>query len=354
MILQYLIPGVFSAVLTFILILIALKFFPKWGLMDRPKKYGLKRKPIPYYGGLILIIVFVISVLIFVKIDTRVIGVVTGGLMIGAVSFLDDLKGLSPWVRLAVQLLAALTIVLSGIGIESISNPFGDPIVLNQYSVKFSLADTLFTITLLADLFTIVWIILIVNTMNFLDGLNGLVSGVTFIAALTLFILAMGEHNVIDQTTVATLIIIAVSMTLVFWFFDFHPAKILLGDTGSMFLGFLIAVFAIFAGGKIATAFLVLGFPILDAFWVITRRIVRGRSPMQGDLKHLHHRLLEVGLTERKALFLIYLLCLFFGGSAVFLGTTQKLYLILVMGLLMVVMASIIVTYGFKRLKKSR
>lgn len=354
MIFDYLIPAVFSAVLTLILILVALKFFPKWGLMDRPKKYGLKRKPIPYYGGLILIIVFVISVLIFVKIDTRVIGVLIGGLLIGAVSFLDDLKGLSPWIRLGVQLLAALTIVLSGIGIESISNPFGDPIVLNQYSVKFSLADTLFTITLLADLFTIIWIVLIVNTMNFLDGLNGLVSGVTFIATLTLFILAIGEHNVIDQTTVATLIIIVASMTLIFWFFDFHPAKILLGDTGSMFLGFLIAVFAIFAGGKIATAFLVLGFPILDAFWVITRRIVQGRSPMQGDLKHLHHRLLEVGLTERTALLLIYLLCLFFGGSAVFLGTTQKLYLILVMGLLMVIMASIIVTYGFKRLKKSR
>ena len=124
-----------------------------------------------------------------------------------------------------------------------------------------------------------------------------------------------------------------------------------MGDTGSMFLGFLIAVFAIFSGGKIATAFLVLGFPILDAFWVITRRMVQGQSPMKGDLKHLHHRLLEVGLTERKALVLIYLLCLFFGGSAVFLGSTQKLFLIVAMGVLMVIMATTIVFYGLRKIR---
>jgi len=346
-------PAVFSFVLTIILVIIALKFFPKWKLMDRPEKYGLKRKPIPYYGGLVFIIVFLVSTMIFVEIDIRVLGVLLGGLMIAGVSFVDDLKGLSPWIRLAVQVLGALTVVVSGIGIESISNPFGDPIILDQFKLDIPFGDSIFTITLLADLFTIIWIILIVNTMNFLDGLNGLVSGVSFIAVATLFVLSIGEHNIVDQSTVATLTVIVAAMTLAFWYFDFHPAKILMGDTGSMFLGFIIAVFAIFAGGKIATAFLVLGFPILDAFWVITRRIVSGRSPMQGDLKHLHHRLLEVGLTERKALILIYILCTFFGGSAIFLGTTQKLYLIIVMGFLMLIMATMIVFYGLKNLKKS-
>lgn len=350
---QYIAPAVFSIVLTLVLLLLALKFFPKWGLLDRPQKYGLKRKPIPYYGGLIFVIVFIMGTLIFIDIDVRVLGVLLGGLMIAGVSFIDDLRGLSPWIRLAVQLLGALTVVVSGIGIESISNPFGDPIVLNQYKLDVFFGETVLTITLLADLFTVAWIVLIVNTMNFLDGLNGLVSGVSFIAVATLFVLAIGEHNVVDQSTVATLAIIVACMTFIFWIFDFHPAKILMGDTGSMFLGFLIAVFAIFAGGKIATAFLVLGFPILDAFWVITRRIVQGRSPMQGDLKHLHHRLIEVGLTEKKALILIYILCAFFGGSAIFLGTTQKLYLIIVMGMIMVIMASIIVFYGLKKLKKS-
>ena len=325
---EYLIPAAFSFILTLILTFIALKLFPKWKMMDRPHKYGLKRKPIPYYGGLIFILVFVLGTLIFVQLDIKVIGVLIGALMIAAVSFLDDLKEVNPWIRLGVQILGALTVVISGLGIESISNPFGDPIILDQFELDVPFGDTILTITLLADIFTVIWIVLIVNTMNFLDGLNGLVSGVGFVAALTIFILSIGSHNLVDQSSVATMAVILAAALLAFWFFDFHPSKILMGDTGSMFIGFLIAVFAIFAGGKIATAFLVLGFPILDAFWVVTRRIVQGGSPMQGDLKHLHHRLLEVGLTERKALILIYILCAFFGGSAIFLGTTQKLFLL--------------------------
>lgn len=349
---DYIIPALFAFLLTVILTFFALKLFPKWGLLDRPHKYGLKRKPIPYYGGLVIVFVFVVSVLVFTDIDRNLIGVLVGALMIAGISFLDDLKSINPWIRLFVQLIAAFTIVISGIGIESITNPLGGVIELNKFIIDIPLGENVIEFTILADLFTIIWIVLIVNTMNFLDGLNGLVSGVGFLAASTVFILSIGEYNVIDQTTVATLAIVLASTCLAFWFFDFYPAKILMGDTGSMFIGFLLAVFAIFSGGKIATAFLVLGFPILDAFWVITRRIVRGQSPMKGDLKHLHHRLVEVGLTERKALILIYLLCTFFGGSAIFLGSTQKLYLIITMGVLMVIMASLIVFYGLKKLKK--
>lgn len=349
---NYLIPAAFSFISTLILTFVALKLFPKWKMLDRPHKYGLKRKPIPYYGGLIFVFVFILGTILFVQLEMKVIGVLIGALMIAGVSFLDDLKDVNPWIRLGVQCLGALTVVISGLGIESISNPFGDPLVLDKFELNVPFGDTILTITLLADLFTVIWIILIVNTMNFLDGLNGLVSGVGFIAAITIFILSIGDHNLLDQTSVATMAVILASALLAFWLFDFHPSKILMGDTGSMFIGFLIAVFAIFAGGKIATAFLVLGFPILDAFWVITRRIVSGRSPMQGDLKHLHHRLLEVGLTERKALILIYILCTFFGGSAIFLGTTQKLFLLVAMGVFMVIMATIIVFYGIRKLKK--
>lgn len=350
---DYILPAIFSFSLTIILTFLALRLFPKWGLLDRPAKYGLKRKPIPYYGGLILVFVFVFSVFLFAEIDKAVIGVIIGGLMISAVSFLDDLKDINPWIRLGVQFLAAFIIVFSGIGIESISNPFGGVIELNQFAITLPIGENIFTFMIFADLFTIFWIVLIVNTMNFLDGLNGLVSGVGLIASVTIFLLSIGEHNIIDQTNVSTLAIILASVCFAFWIFDFYPAHILMGDTGSMFIGFLLALFAIFAGGKIATAFLVLGFPILDAFWVIMRRIMQGKSPMQGDLKHLHHRLVEVGLTERKALVLIYLLCALFGLSAIFLGTTQKLYLILAMGLLMIIMASIIVFYGFRAINKS-
>ena len=350
---NYILPAIFAFLATLILTIIALFVFPRIGFMDRPRKYGLTRKPIPYYGGLVLVVVFIVTTLIYVKIDLRVTGLLIGSLLIAGVSFIDDLKNINPWIRLFVQFLGALVVVLSGIGIESITNPFGGVIELNQLKFTIEIGQNIVQFSLLAGLFTIFWIVLIVNTMNFLDGLNGLVSGVSFIASITIFALSVSDFNIIDQTTVATLAIIIASSILAFWIFDFYPAKILMGDTGSMFLGFLLAVFAIFSGGKIATAFLVLGFPILDAFWVISRRIIQGISPMKGDLKHLHHRLVELGLSDRKALIAIYLLCAFFGGSAVFLGSMQKLYLIIAMGALMVIMATIIVLYTLKRVKKS-
>jgi UDP-GlcNAc:undecaprenyl-phosphate GlcNAc-1-phosphate transferase len=116
---------------------------------------------------------------------------------------------------------------------------------------------------------------------------------------------------------------------LVFWYFDFYPAKILMGDTGSMFLGYTLAALAIFSGGKMATAFLVMGFPILDAFWVIVRRILNGKSPLKGDLFHFHHRLIYAGLSERSALVVIYSAAAVFGLMAVFLSSAQKIWAII-------------------------
>jgi len=346
---DYIYPATFSFITTILLVILALKFFPKWGMMDRPQNYGLKRKPIPYYGGLVIFAVVILAVLIFIPIDQRLLGVLIGGSMIAGVSFLDDFKKVNPWIRLLVQILAALTVVISGIGIESITNPLGGVIELNQVAIQIPFGFGMIEFMIFADIFTIIWIVLVINTMNFLDGLHGLVSGVTFIAAITMFILSIGNYNIIDQSAVATLAIIVAMVCLAFWFFDFYPAKILMGDTGTMFLGFLLAVMAIFSGGKVATAFLVLGFPILDAFWVIIRRILSKKSPMKGDLKHLHHRLLEVGLSDRKALFLIYALCSIFGLSAIFLGSTQKLFMIIAMGIFMLIIGFIVVFYSMER-----
>lgn len=337
---QYLLPLFFAFGLTFILVCLALKFFPKWGLMDRPHKYGLKRAPIPYYGGLAIFIAFVVSVSLFVKPDQHLIGFLIGATLITIVSFLDDLFSLNPWLRLFVQILAALVLVFSGIGIHSISNPLGAEIGLDQWIFTLNL-EKVYQISVLATLFTIIWVVWIVNTMNWLDGLNGLPSGVAAIAALVIFLLSIrpGIHfDLSAQTEVAIISIILFGCTLAFWIFDFYPAKILMGDTGSMFLGFSLATLAIFSGGKIATAFLVLGFPILDAGWVIIRRVLEGKSPLHGDLKHLHHRLLEVGLSQRKALILIYSLSAVFGLIAVYLEGKQKLFAIIVMFVLMFIL----------------
>lgn len=346
---EYLLPASFSFLFTFVLVFGATKFFPKWGMVDRPHKYGLKRNPIPYYGGLTIFAGFLVSVLIFVKMDFAIGMVLSGALLIVAVSFIDDLQGLSPWLRLGVHILAGILLVIGGIGISSVSNPLGAPLVLDVWVVSI---DDLYQISVMSALFTIIWVVAIINTMNFLDGLNGLPSGVTVIAALTLFLLSIrpGIHfDASSQIPVAMMSIILVGATFAFWIFDFYPAKILMGDTGSMFLGYMLAVLAIFSGGKVATAFLVMGFPILDAGWVIARRVLSGTSPMKGDLKHLHHRLLETGLTERKALLLIYSSCAVFGGIAVLLEGIAKLYAVIALLLLMFIVGSIAVWVGKKR-----
>ena len=333
---NYILPALFAFVITFLLTVAAMRFFPKLGLMDKPFKYGLKRAPIPYYGGIVVVIGFVLSVFIFVPVSPQLIGLIAGGLLLAVISFLDDMFGLSPFLRLGVQILAATILVVSGIGITSISNPLGEPFFLDAHKI-----DILYGISVFGTLFTIVWVIAIVNTMNFLDGINGLSSGVAVIAALALFLLSIrpGIHyDIASQEIVATISIILFACALAFWIFEFHPAKILMGDTGSIFLGFVLATLAIFSGGKVATAFLVMGFPVLDAFWAIFRRVLAGKSPFKGDLKHLHHKLLSAGLSERKTLILIYILCALFGGIAVYLESIQKFYAIIVMAVLMFIL----------------
>ena len=346
---QFIFPAIFAFGLTLVMTLMALKVFPKIGLMDRPQKYGLKRKPIPYYGGVILYLTFVVSVLLFVEIDTSLVIFLTAATLLTFVSFLDDLFDVNPWVRLFVQIFAAAMLVFAGIGILSISNPLGDPIVLDQWKISI---DGLYQISVLGSLFMIVWVVAIVNTVNFLDGINGLCSGVAVIASLALFLLTIrpGIHfDVSSQIPVAMMSIILCASVFAFWFFDFFPAKMLMGDTGSMFLGFVLATLAVFSGGKVATAFLVMGFPILDAFWVIGRRILQGGSPAKGDLKHLHHRLLGAGLSERKVLFLIYGLSALFGGIAVFFEGINKLYALISLGFLMMILGGLLVYLGARR-----
>jgi UDP-GlcNAc:undecaprenyl-phosphate GlcNAc-1-phosphate transferase len=182
---QYFFVFLYSFIATLILVKVALKVFPKIGFMDKPKKYGLKRKPIPYIGGLVLFLVFVFGVLIFLPVDVKVISLLIGVFLIAGISFLDDLFDVSPWIRLMIQVLASIIIVYAGIGILSITNPFGGVIELGIF----------------AGVFTIIWIMLVVNVMNFLDGVNGLVSGVGAIASITIFALSIRPENLIDQTS---------------------------------------------------------------------------------------------------------------------------------------------------------
>ena len=330
-------------------ILLGLKFFPKLKLMDRPLKYGLKRDPIPYYGGTLIYLAFVVCCFIFLKFSVELLGLMLAATIIVVTGFLDDYFSLPPVIRLIVQALCAFLLVFFGVKVLSITSPFGG--VLDLSFLKA------YGVPIFSVIFSIIWVVLITNTMNFLDGVGGLTSGVSFIAYLTIFFLSIrpGIHeNLASQETVATIALIIAFVSLAFTVFDFPPAKILMGDTGSTFLGFMLAALSMYSGGKIATAFLVLGVPILDAGWVILRRISEGKKPWKGDLKHLHHRLLNFGFKDHTVLLIIYSLSVVFGILAVISSTARQKFSIII-GLLVLMLVLVIGLFiSGKRKSKSK
>lgn len=298
-------PPLFSFLLTLLGILLCLKFFPRLRLMDRPQEFGFNRPSVPYSAGIIFFIVFVVSVFIFSDITLQIAGVMLAALLIVFVSFIDDRVRMSPILRLFVQILAGVLVVFAGVKIQLINNPFGAPIYLDGFAFNFFGQQ----IWIFSALLVVAWLVLMMNAMNWLDGIPGLASGVSTIAQVALFILATRQFNVVDQSAIIAISSVLAASTFVFVFFDFYPPKILMGDTGSMFLGFMLGTLSILAGGKLATALLIMGFPVLDAFWVILWRMLKGKSPFRGDFSHFHHRLLHIGLSEKKALLFNYFFC---------------------------------------------
>ncbi|MEK9132951.1 MAG: MraY family glycosyltransferase [Patescibacteria group bacterium] len=316
-------PALISFLLTFAGIKIILKIFPKLGLLDKPGEYGLARKPMPYSAGIIFFIVFLICTLIFVDITKPIAGVIFAGLLVTIVSFCDDKLRLSPVLRLIVQVLAGILVVIAGVKIQVINTPFGIPLFLDSFQLNIFGE----TIWILSAIIIICWLILMMNVMNWLDGIPGLSSGISAIAQISIFILSTQQFHVVDQSAIITISSVLAASCLAFLLFDFYPPKILMGDSGSMFLGFMLGSLSIIAGGKFATALLIMGFPVLDAFWVILKRILSGKSPFKGDFSHFHHRLLRVGLSERGALIFNYVTCAVFAAIALLLNSTFQKFI---------------------------
>lgn len=297
----------------------AVRYFPRLGLLDNPRKYGLTRAPIPYFGGVAVFLAFLLGVLFFAPLTREVVALLAGATLLAAVAFWDDARGLPPLPRLLAQMTAAGLLIAGGVGVTHFSSPFGG--VWNLAAIDWSVP--LFGehhLHLLADLFTVFWVVLFVNALNWFDGVPALSSGVATVAALTLLGLSLRpDYHFFDQTATATVAAVLAGAAAGFTVFNFPPPRILLGDTGSMLFGFVLAALAVFSGGKVATAALVLGLPLLDAVFVILRRILSGRSPLAGDLSHLHHRLLAAGLSPRGVLGVIYLACGLFGAAALWL-----------------------------------
>lgn len=214
-------------------------------------------------------------------------GLLLGLLFIFLFGLWDDISELGWKIQVFFQTALTLLVFLFGMRITSIPNPFGEPWM-------FSPGEFI----VLSFLILLLWIILVINAMNWLDGIDGVCGGVSLITLAAIFFLSLKPE--VAQPPIAILAVIGIGATLGFLVFNFYPARILAGTSGSMFLGFLIAILAIIAGTKIATALLVLSLPIADALFVIWRRLRDGVPIVQADKRHLHYRLLALGWSERR------------------------------------------------------
>ncbi|MDP4038348.1 MAG: MraY family glycosyltransferase [bacterium] len=321
--------------------------------IDRPYEAGrqkLHKKITARGGGMAIYISFVVICLTLLpQIDKRFIGLLLAGTIVLLVGLVDDIKRLSPWVKLIFQIIAACVAVAFGIGIPAITNPFGQAINLETSKWIINIGSIGLNISVFSALFSILWLVGMTNTVNFLDGLDGLSGGVAAIAATIMFFLSIGPK--VNQPVTALISIILAGACIGYLFYNFYPAKIFNGDSGAYFLGMTLGILAIFSGAKLATALLVLGLPILDAIWTVIRRILHGRSPFSADRGHLHYLLLDVGLNQRQAVLIIYAFSIAFGSVALFASTNQKVTAIFGLSAIAVVMIAALGLIKFKKLK---
>ncbi len=313
--------------------LLAIWLFPKLGLMDYPERYGLTRERLPYPTGILAVLLFVLWFLISVELSMQSVGLVSAVIILAVISAKDDHQHISAKVRLVVQLICAFIIFATGTRIYTLTSPLEgmfpgfELISLDAINVTLPWLGVL---PVVSGIFTVLWLMLTTNALNWFDGIRGQVSSLAFIAFTTIGLLAFYRNN---QPEFAMIAFAMAAIALGCCLFDVPKQRVLLGDTGAMFFGLMIGVLTIYAGGKVATGFLVLGVPLIDLLLVTHGRIVSGRHPFHGSQhgEHLHHRLLDKGWSRPQVLTLTISLGLIFGITALFLSTLGKFILAIIL-----------------------
>ena len=310
------------------------------GAIDYPKDRGMHKKPMPRMGGIAIVLGFMITVLVLSFFSRNIemrqfMGFVAGAVIIVVLGIFDDIYGLSAKLKLAVQILAALVVIFSGIRINLVMWP------VTYYLQKLSIPITL------------VWIIGVTNAVNLIDGLDGLAAGVSSIAALSLMVLCI----LTGSETAVMLTAALAGSCLGFLPRNFNPAEIFMGDTGSTFLGFVLAVTSILGVFKgyailaVIVSMLCLGLPVFDTLFAMLRRIIRHKPIMQADRGHLHHRLIDKGYSQRQAVLILYIISLCCGLFAIFLSL-RDVKTIVVVAATIVVLSLVIRFFNVRNNKK--
>lgn len=316
-------PGLWMLPATLVAFSLAIHVFPRWNLLDFPERYGLTRERLPYPTGIVAVMAFLCAFLFFEPLSMQAIGVIASLIILAVVSFIDDRTPLPFWLRIVFQVLLCILLFATGSRIYTITNPADflgiDIIKLDTFGITVPFFGVL---PIISGLFTVVWLGLTLNALNWFDGIPGQVSSLSVIGFVMMGLLALSDR--VNQPELAMLAFILAGIALACLVFDFPPPKMLLGDSGSMFFGLMLGLLGIYQGGKVATAFLVLGIPLIDAVFVVIRRLMKGSSPVKGDRDHLHHRLLQKGWSERGVILLTGSIGTIFGTTALFLSTQGK------------------------------
>lgn len=285
----------------------------KMGAVDVPKdERRMHRHPIPRMGGLAIFFGFLLSTLIFVPLNGQWRGMLLGAVVIVVLGVFDDIYNLRAKFKLVIQIVAAIIPVVAGNVITYVTNP-------NVFS-----PEPYWALGWLAYPATVLWIVAMTNAVNLIDGLDGLACGVTSISSLTLLVIAL----LLGEQWVALLVAGLAGACLGFLPYNMNPAKIFMGDTGSTFLGYVLAVISVQGLFKMYTLisfvvpFLLFGLPIFDTCFAFIRRIAHGQSPMHADRSHVHHRLIDMGFSQKQAVAVLYVITAILGLSAVVLTTS--------------------------------
>jgi len=346
----YLLPFSLSFILAVIITPLVKIFAQRQKIFDYPyfNQRKIHSRPIPQLGGVAIFLAFSITTILFwytrIVIDSKIcdnyiLFIIIASLVLVLGGFLDDKYNLKPGKQIIFPVIATILILIVGIKISYITNPLGG--VINF-------------IPLVSIPLTFLWLTGMMYTTKFLDGLDGLTTGITAIGAIIIFIVSLFWDVPNSGTSVLALIL--AGSALGFLIYNWHPAKIFLGEGGSVLTGFLLGVLAIISGSKVATTLLVMGIPILDVLWVILRRSFwEKKLPFKADRKHLHFRLLDIGFSHRQAVLFLYFLAILFGATSLFLHTKGKILALVILSLIMIIIAvSIVVIYKKKKIKSSQ
>jgi UDP-GlcNAc:undecaprenyl-phosphate GlcNAc-1-phosphate transferase len=323
-------PIVLSFIATIASLPISLFFISRWKLLDDPKTHKhpaiIHNHPIPRGGSIPFFLGVWVAGIVFLPLNTYTIALFLASFIALIIGVIDDKYDLSRYIRLGANVICALLIVIAGISVTFITNPFGG--ILHLDSFRFSL----FSLPIrFSHIFSILWIIWVMNMLNWSKGVDGQMPGVVAIAAFVIGLLSL-RFPLSDQATYisASLSFIITGASLGFLVFNFYPAKIFPGY-GATAIYLLLASLSMLSGAKLATAMLVMGVPMVDGIFTIIRRVVSGRSPFWGDKKHLHHLLLTLGLTQRHVALFYWIVSGILGAASLILSIKGKIFAILML-----------------------